>query len=146
MSELGENSNLTINIEVLESDMFSVGSNQLRKELQESETNDSENALSNKIKNKVRVRVTTTTVLPGSEHESAPSPPPPPPPPQRPKMTTLTSSHPVTLPDGQVLPAGTKQIVVHPYSSTAAYRFTAEIFNNYNTNNINTTTSTQEKS
>ena len=55
----------------------------------------------------------------------------------------MTSSHLTTLPDGQVLPAGTKQIAVDPYLSTAAYKFTAQIFNNYNTN---TTTNTQEKS
>ena len=54
--------------------------------------------------------------------------PPPPPPPSRPMMTRLTSTEAITLPNGEVLPAGTKQVVVHPYQTGDPYKFTADWF------------------
>ena len=42
----------------------------------------------------------------------------------------MTSSDEYTLPNGQVLPAGTKQIVVHPYQTDDPNKFTAEWYYN----------------
>ena len=39
----------------------------------------------------------------------------PPPPPSPPRITTLIVEQPFCLPNGQEVPAGTKQIIVHPY-------------------------------
>ncbi|CAG2100665.1 unnamed protein product, partial [Medioppia subpectinata] len=72
--------------------------------------------------------------------DNSPSPPPPPPP--RPLMTTMISSEPLTLPNGEVLPVGTKQIVVHPYQTDDPNKFTADwyysAFNAQNNSQTNT--------
>jgi len=75
-----------------------------------------------------------------TEGSSEGSPPPPPPP--RPVMTTLTSTEPITLPNGEVLPVGTKQVVVHPYPTGDEHKFTAEWFTDaFNTQNTTQTNS-----
>ncbi|CAG2162500.1 unnamed protein product [Oppiella nova] len=80
-----------------------------------------------KQKVKVRVNATSHNDMDVSDGDS---PPPPPPPQPRPLMTTMTSSDEYTLPNGQVLPAGTKQIVVHPYQTDDPNKFTAEWYYN----------------
>ena len=56
------------------------------------------------------------------------SPPPPPPPPIPPQITSLTVERPFCLPNGVEIPAGTKQVIVHPYSDSHPYaeHFTSE--------------------
>ena len=87
--------------------------------------------LSTNFQQKVKVRVTATSP---SETESTQTEangvarPPPPPPPPRPMITRLISAEPVTLTNGHVLPAGTKQVVVHPYQTEDRNQFTAQWF------------------
>ena len=64
------------------------------------------------------------------------------PPPPRPVMTTLSTTEAITLPNGQVLPAGTKQVVVHPYKTEDQSKFTADWF--YNAFNAQNTTTTSQ--
>jgi len=80
-----------------------------------------------KQKVKIRVNATSHNDMDVSDGDS---PPPPPPPQPRPLMTAMTSSDEYTLPNGQVLPAGTKQIVVHPYQTDDPNKFTAEWYYN----------------
>lgn len=56
------------------------------------------------------------------------SPPPPPPPPIRPKMTHLIADHCILLPNGQKLPPGTEQIIIHPYPTSHPFsdKFSAQ--------------------
>lgn len=53
-----------------------------------------------------------------NEPQELPSPPPPPPPPMRPTMTHLKTEKEICLPNGQKLPTGTEQIIIHPYPSS----------------------------
>jgi len=93
-----------------------------------------------KFKHKVKVRVTTSSQN-DSESECCDSPTPPPPPPARPQMTTFTSTEPISLPNGEVLPSGTKQIVVHPYQTHDPSKFTSDwYYNAYNAHNSTNTT------
>lgn len=72
------------------------------------------------------LRVTSDTL----NGTSSPPPPPPPPPPKRPTMTHLVSTHCIILPNGQKLPPGTEQLIVHPYPTSHPFseNFLAENF------------------
>jgi hypothetical protein len=63
-----------------------------------------------------------------SDNDDCPSPPAPPPPPLPPQITNLVVEHAFTLPNGQEVPAGTKQVIVHPYpeSHPLSSHFTPE--------------------
>lgn len=73
----------------------------------------------------------TTNEAEESEQLSCSFSPTPPPPPELPRMTSFTTTSGITLPNGVKLPAGTKQIFVHPYhpSHPLARFYTEEEFN-----------------
>lgn len=60
--------------------------------------------------------------------DDCPSPPAPPPPPPPPHITNLVVEQAFELPNGQEVPAGTKQVIVHPYpeSHPLSSHFTPE--------------------
>ncbi|XP_054161496.1 dentin sialophosphoprotein-like [Oppia nitens] len=99
--------------------------------------------ISSLLNPKVNVRETDNSI--DNEMSEPNSPPPPPALPPRPQIKTMISSESITLPNGEVLPPGTKQIIVppyvHPNQSEDPTKFTADwyynAFNGQNTAQTN---------
>lgn len=84
------------------------------------------------LKFELNSRIVNGNANSGQESSGQHSPPLSPPPP-RPQMTFLDLTQPKTLPNGVVLPPGTKQIIVHPYSRPIYWNMCLLLFFKYGT-------------